>query len=143
MTTKQQEREALERIRKIVEALGEQSYIGTAFEGCFEIAEQNIEYDAAFSMKEERDIARGEAKSQEAAAKEANFRLAGEQARGRELNGNLVYAKDEYDKLKDDFEKIRVAYIEPKKAIEEKLAAVELELLKLKARLYDQMTAGE
>jgi hypothetical protein len=143
MTTKQQEREALERIRKIVEALGEQSYIGTAFEGCFAIAEQNIEYDAAFSMKEERDIARGEAKSQKAAAQEANFRRAGAEARERELNGNLVYAKDEYDKLKDDFEKIRVAYIDPKKAIEEKLAAVELELLKLKARLYDQMTAGE
>lgn len=33
MTTKQQEREALEKIRKIVSALGEGSYIGTAFEG--------------------------------------------------------------------------------------------------------------
>lgn len=38
MTTKEQERKALEKIRKIVEELGENSYVGTAFEGCFEIA---------------------------------------------------------------------------------------------------------
>lgn len=51
MTTKQQERDALEKVRKIVASLGENSYIGTAFDGCFDLAEQNIEYDAAFSMK--------------------------------------------------------------------------------------------
>ncbi len=51
MTTKEQEREALEKIKAIVEELGENSYVATAFEGCFEIAEQNIEYDAADSFK--------------------------------------------------------------------------------------------
>ena len=40
MTTKDQERKALAQIRKIVEGLGEESYIGIAFEGCFEIAEE-------------------------------------------------------------------------------------------------------
>ena len=34
--TKQQEREALEAIKKMVEELGPQSYLATAFEGCFE-----------------------------------------------------------------------------------------------------------
>lgn len=52
MTTKEQERKALEQIKKIIAGLGEDSYIGTAFEGCFEIAEQNIEDDFAFSMKQ-------------------------------------------------------------------------------------------
>ena len=51
MATKQQERNALSQIHKIVSELGEDSYLGTAFEGCFDLAEQNIEYDAAFSMK--------------------------------------------------------------------------------------------
>ncbi len=51
MTTKEQEREALKKIRKIVEELGENSYVGTAFEGCFRDAEDNIEDDAAYSMK--------------------------------------------------------------------------------------------
>lgn len=52
MTTKEQEKKALEQIRKIVSGLGEDSYIGTAFEGCFEIAEENIENDFACSMKQ-------------------------------------------------------------------------------------------
>lgn len=60
MTTKEQERKALEKIRKIVEDLGEQSYINTAFAGCFDIAEQNIEYDAAFSLQEELKTAERE-----------------------------------------------------------------------------------
>lgn len=52
MTTKEQERKALAQIKKIVESLGEDSYIGTAFEGCFEDAETNIENDWALSMKD-------------------------------------------------------------------------------------------
>ncbi len=51
MTTKQQERDALEKIRKIVDGLGPDSYIATAFAGCFEDAERNIDDDAAYSMK--------------------------------------------------------------------------------------------
>lgn len=49
--TKEQERKALVRIKKIVDELGENSYVGTAFEGCFQDAENNIEDDAAYSMK--------------------------------------------------------------------------------------------
>lgn len=52
MTTKEQERTALAKIRKIVEGLGEDSYVGTALEGCFEIAERNIEYDWASSYQQ-------------------------------------------------------------------------------------------
>ena len=49
MATKEQERKALEQIRKIVADLGEDSYIATAFQGCFEDAEENIENDFAVS----------------------------------------------------------------------------------------------
>lgn len=49
--TKQQEREALERIRAILAPLGPRSYCRTAFEGCLEDAENNIDDDAAYSMK--------------------------------------------------------------------------------------------
>lgn len=61
MTTKEQERKALEKIRKIVEELGEGSYVGTAFEGCFEIAEENIANDWACSMKQKAEAAEKEA----------------------------------------------------------------------------------
>lgn len=50
--TKHEERTALEKIRKIVANLGNDSYIAKAFEGCFEIAEENIENDWATSYKE-------------------------------------------------------------------------------------------
>lgn len=65
--TKQQEREALAEIKAIVEALGENSYLATAFAGCFEDAENNIEDDAAYSMKDrwesaERKLAEAEKK---------------------------------------------------------------------------------
>lgn len=52
ITTKENERNALAQIRKIVEDLGAGSYIGAAFEGCFEIAEENIENDFVCSMKQ-------------------------------------------------------------------------------------------
>lgn len=51
IATKEQERKALEQIKKIVDGLGEDSYIRTAFEGAFEDAENNIKDDAAYSMK--------------------------------------------------------------------------------------------
>lgn len=49
--TKEQEREALEKIKALVAELGPQSYLATAFDGAFEDAEENIENDFAFSMK--------------------------------------------------------------------------------------------
>ncbi len=58
---KDQERKALEQIKKIVEELGKNSYIGAAFEGCFEIAEENIDNDSASSIKQEYERAREDA----------------------------------------------------------------------------------
>lgn len=49
--TKQQEREALEKIKAIVATLGPRSYVGTALDGCLEDAEVNIENDFGDSMK--------------------------------------------------------------------------------------------
>ena len=51
MTTKEQERKALARIRKIVAELGEDSYLATAFDGTWELAESNIENDFANSTR--------------------------------------------------------------------------------------------
>lgn len=48
--TKEQEREAMEKIKAMVAELGPQSYLKTAFEGVFEVAEMNIDEDAAYSF---------------------------------------------------------------------------------------------
>ena len=50
VSTKDEERVALKKIEKIVKDLGEDSYLATAFEGCFQIAGSNIEYDMADSL---------------------------------------------------------------------------------------------
>lgn len=51
LASKRNERETLETIRQLVADLGPQSYLATAFEGCFEDAESNIENDFGDSMK--------------------------------------------------------------------------------------------
>lgn len=51
LASKRNERETLEVIRQMVADLGESSYLATAFEGCFEDAESNIENDFGDSMK--------------------------------------------------------------------------------------------
>lgn len=104
MATKEQERKALEQIRKIVEGLGEDSYIGTAFEGCFEIAASNIENDWACSMKQRVDslaeeLDRSNNKAAElkkqldwaCATMDKNFNAA--EAKARSLEDQLVAAR--------------------------------------------------
>ena len=66
--TKEQERKVLEQIRKMGEELGVDSYIAMAFEGCFEIAESNIDNDFGCSMKQRTESA--ERKAETAAQRE-------------------------------------------------------------------------
>ena len=98
ISTKDQERKALEKIKEIVEGLGENSYIATAFEGCFEIAEQNIEYDAADSLKERLEITEKQAEE---------FKRAGEYyaAEEEKLRAELEQAKNENKSLKEELDK--------------------------------------
>lgn len=70
MTTKEQEREAIKKIRKIVEELGENSYVGFAMDGILELAEDNIREDTAYSMKERAEIAQKDAEEAEKENKE-------------------------------------------------------------------------
>lgn len=85
ISTKEQERKALEKIKAIVEGLGENSYVATAFAGCFEIAEQNIEYDFADSLQERLKIAELE---RDKAKSESKFYM------------------EEHNKVQADFEKV-------------------------------------
>lgn len=58
MTTKDQERQAIEKIRKIVEGLGENSYVGFAMEGVLELAKallDEIENEALFNLLRSAD----------------------------------------------------------------------------------------
>lgn len=88
MTTKEQERQAIEKIRKIVEGLGENSYVGFAMEGVLELAEDNIREDTAYSMKKNAEIAW----EREATISELNTELcnARAEAKANEIPEELV-----------------------------------------------------
>lgn len=149
MTSKEQERKALEQIRKIVEGLGEGSYIGTAFEGCFEIAEENIENDFACSMKQRKEAA-------EFAEDELRLKIGEkiEQIKSLEMkvealqNVNakkedtiLAYSK-EAEKMVEKINGLKdsaIKYWNDLQAAETKLDEKEDEIIRLKAKLYDLM----
>lgn len=95
ITTKEQERKALAQIRKIVEGLGEFSYVATAFEGCFEDAEQNIEYDFGCSMKQRADAATKKADDLEKKVAELEHQLKKKELDERDLRLAIEKVKAE------------------------------------------------
>jgi len=60
--SKKQEAETLATIEKLVKELGPDSYLATAFAGCFDLAEWNIENDGGDSFKERAELAQERAK---------------------------------------------------------------------------------
>lgn len=102
---KEQERAALKQIRKIVDSLGEGSYVATAFKGCFEDAEKNIEADFAYiSMKDRWESADKMRKKLTA------------------KNAELLKRVEETEKTANS-----------------KVEALQNEVIRLKAKLYDMM----
>ena len=50
--TKQEEHDVLLKISEMIAELGPDSYVATAFEGCIELAQQNIAHDELISMQQ-------------------------------------------------------------------------------------------
>ena len=133
MATKAEERKALEQIKKIVEGLGDDSYIGTAFEGCFEIAAQNIENDWACSMKERAEVAeRNFSRTHDA------YKKVAEELRLAQQTSKVEGEKQE--KLRRNLSEVQAALFEAENragVAESKLVDMENEIVHLKAKLYD------
>ena len=90
MTTKDQERQAIEKIRKIVEGLGENSYVGFAMDGVLELAKDNIREDTAYSMKESAEIAWERATKAEKENKELKKTVEKREAKANEVPEELI-----------------------------------------------------
>lgn len=95
MTTKDRERQAIEKIRKIVEGLGENSYVGFAMNGVLELAEDNIREDTVYSMKESEEIAWERATKEEKENKDLKKTVEKREATISELNTELCNARAE------------------------------------------------
>lgn len=159
--TKQQERDALEKIRKIVEQLGPDSYVGTAFQGCFEIAAENIENDFACSMADkvqraEADVVRLREANTLAATRikeledkltesEKDYQAAHETAHiiAEQKDAEIAKLKARIQELLED-SKRGCEYLGEQATrageAQRRAEAAEAEVIHLKAKLYDFMT---
>ena len=154
--TKDQEREALEKIKAILDTLGLDSYVGTAFEGCLEIAEENIENDFAFSMKQRVEAAVVENSRLKERVQELEDKLAESEKDYEAAHAAAHLVADEKDaeiqrlktQVQELSEKLASAEEAPEDANEEAGSAearsgeAQAEIVRLKAKLYDYMTAG-
>ncbi len=154
--TKQQERDALEKIRKIVEQLGPDSYLAAAFEGCFSLAAENIENDWACSMADRARRAEKRAEELEdkltesikdyeaahaaahAVAEEKDAEIARlKKQLGEESRKETACDRCQHSLLKKAAEAERIAGEAQRRA-----ETAEAEVIRLKAKLYDFMVGG-
>ena len=150
MATKDQERKALEQIAEIIRKVGgADSYIGKAFEGCFEIAQDNIDNDFWNSQKDaiagirknlDSAVTKLYSKTEELIEMKKKLELAKETLKAESERANrLAEYLGEERKKKAEWNSL---YNE--KAIENvglngRIEELELENMKLKAKLYDMM----
>lgn len=142
IATKDQEREALAKIKKIVEALGPQSYLATAFEGCFQDAEDNIENDFAFSMASRYQSEHEKAVHNEGIATEACKAVNAEKGKNAELQKQIDTIEESLEQTRASAETLNHLLTEQREAtckIQRREEEAEQTIIKLKARLYDYM----
>lgn len=154
--TKDQEREALEKIKAILDTLGPDSYVGTAFEGCLEIAEENIENDFAFSMKQRVEAAVVENSRLKERVKELEDKLAESEKDYEAAHAAAHLVADEKDaeiqRLKTQVQELSEKLASAEEALEDaneeagsaeaRSGEAQAEIVRLKAKLYDYITAG-
>lgn len=146
MATKEQEREALGKIREIVEGLGDDSYVGKAFDGCFLQAEENIRNDWLLSWKDrydEEQMKNGKLYDRLTAMKED---LNWKEAEIARLNDLYRTASEETSLRCDEATKLRQSEREARHRLEdaqEEIKLLQADIIKLKAKLYDYMTKEE
>lgn len=146
VATKYQEREALQQIKAIVESLGEGSYIGMAFEGVWEIAEDNIEKDFGMSCKSYIDMLHEEEEKTEKLRKSYEDQVQLLKHRIVELEDALSCKERIIGEHEANFRTLEQSYETAKvgKGKQEAVcASLRYEVLKLKAKLYDLLISED
>lgn len=147
--TKEQERKALDKIRKIIAELGDDSYVAAAFEGCFEVAEQNIDNDWACSLKEQ--VESRDKEIHELQLENSNLRLdLKAEKEYHELalqnlqttSSNCEILKIENNRLNAELSDVSLIEETNQDYYKDLLNTKDDEIIRLKAKLYD-LTAGE
>ncbi len=134
IATKDQERKALEQIKKMVAELGDNSYLATAFTGAFELAEINIDDDAACSTQYYID--------QYHSLSGENKELA---KRNKELTTSLEAVQKAHKATSDNLDTTAALvgkHVDRIYDLEAELHYEQSKVTELKAKLYDYMTAA-
>lgn len=143
-TTKDQERAALKKIADIIQGLGPDSYLSAAFDGCIELAEENITNDFMTSYKERSERAyKAEltAKAVQQDQAEVIKRLESELKELEQMNDNQrIQIKALENNLKEA-NKTTADYIHSDAAKFDEIQRLDQIIVGLKAKLYDLMTA--
>ena len=143
-TTKDQERAALKKIADIIQGLGPDSYLSAAFDGCIELAEENITNDFMTSYKERSERAyKAEltAKAVQQDQAEVIKRLESELKELEQMNDNQrTLIKDLENRLKESQQNAAELVVKDAQKFD-KIQELENQLITLKAKLYDLMTA--
>ena len=144
MMTKDQEREVLQKIKKLIDSTGSDSYIEAAFDGCIALAEENISNDFLTSFKERSEKAWADKLTAEAIQKdqaEVIKRLERNLDEIETMNRNQQQRiKDLESQLKEANQQIAES-IKKDAAKFDEIQKLNNEMIALKAKLYDLMTA--
>jgi len=143
MMTKDQEREVLQKIKKLIDSTGSDSYIEAAFNGCYEIALDNIDNDFMTSLKDRAEEAnkREAAKSLELQEqKDINKKL---QSKIEDLTKKLEAEEATKESYMNNAHTLNEELHQEKRnveGLEKQIEGLEDEIIRLKAKLYDLMT---
>lgn len=144
MMTKDEEREVLKKIKKLIDSTGADSYIEAAFDGCVELAEENITNDFLTSFKQTAENAHAAELEARARAQELKERLDHQEQQLEELynqNEELKRNNKEQAEMIRDYA-LQLSEATKKDAAKfDRIQELEKELIALKAKLYDLMTA--
>ena len=136
MMMKEDERKALKKIRELMGSLGSDSYVATAFEGCADIAESNIDNDFMCSMKQR-------AESAEEESRKAFLLISDQQKEINKLKADLETANNELERLCNVNSELQRDTRKFSKTAEAQLKEKDAEIIRLKARLFDYMTKDQ
>lgn len=136
--TKDQEREVLRQIIKLIDSTEDGSYIKTAFQGCVADADENIENDFALSWYDRAQSAERKAEEAQAVAKDAREAYEALKATAAQKNKYIEYWKGETEAAgRENAELTKEA-----EAAKAEADALRHEVIELKAKLYDFMAKG-
>ena len=136
--TKDQEREVLQKIAKLINSTEEGSYIKTAFQGCVADARENIDNDFALSWYGRAQSAERKAAEAQTVAKDAREAYEALKATAAQKDRYIEYWKGEAEAAgRENAELEKEA-----EAAKAEADALRQEVIELKAKLYDFMTKG-